>query len=241
MFKAINYGLVLAIGMNTACVGASTLPVVKFEEGEQMRVALSSMDFNRIVVEGEDIVKVSFPEGSFIIEKTTEEEELIDGSVSLKPVAHIPLTVFITTSRNHHFSMTVQPQESEGSTLKFVSKGLKGYEYAKAKEQNHYEVDDVLGAMMEGKRPEGYKEVRVTPSTFQFQKHLKMSLVKQYQGLGQSGYVYRVENRSKKPIELNALLFENAKLLSMDVSNSTLLPNQSGYFYGIYKDNQSIG
>lgn len=241
MLKAIKYGLVLAIGMNAACAETSTQPLVKFEEGEQMHVSLSSMNFNRIVVEGEDIVKVSFPEGSFIIEKTTEEEEFIDGSVSLKPVAHIPLTVFLTTNRNHHFSITVKPDESEGSTLKFVAKGLRGYEYAKAKEQNHYEVDEVLGAMMEGKKPEGYKEVRVTPSTFQFQKHLKMTLVKQYQGLGQSGYVYRVENRSKEPIELNALLFENAKLVSMDVSNSTLAPNQSGYFYGIYRDNQSIG
>lgn len=238
MLNPVNYGLIALLSLFLAKAEASAL---KFEEGADFTVSLSNMNFNRIVVEGESIVKVGFPEGAFIIEKTMEDEELMDGSVSLKPVAHIPLTVFFTTDRNHHFSMTVKPQESQGTTIKLVSQGLKGYEYAAHKEESRYHVNDILSAMMEGKKPEGYKEVRIMPSTFQFQKHLKMTLLKQYQGLGQSGYVYRVENHSKEPIELNPALFENTKLVSMEVSSNTLMPKQSGYFYGIYKDNLAHG
>jgi len=233
-------GFAVATVLMNAATAGSPLVTYKFEEGEQFNLALSSLNFNRIDVEGERIVKISFPEQAFIVELSKEEQGDVDGAVVLKPLAHIPLTVYFTTNRNHHFSATVTPSEDLGKTIRFVSKQLKGFEFVESKAQEKYQASDVMSAMMEGLLPPGYREVSIKPDSFRLRKHLKVTLLKQYQGSDSAGYVYRVENQSNQNIELTPSLFENPKLMTMELSERVLQPGQAAYFYGIYKQ-ASVG
>ncbi|EEZ93473.1 MULTISPECIES: type-F conjugative transfer system secretin TraK [Legionella] len=232
---------VLSSVFATSLHAGNTVATLKFEEGERFALSLSSLNFNRIDVEGERIVKVSFPEHSFIIEQSKESEDDLDGAVVLKPLAHIPLTVYFTTNLNHHFSATVSPTEDLGKTIKLVSKKLKGFDYAKAQEQSQYQQSDLMTALMEGTTPSGFQEVGIKPTTFRLHKHLKVTLVKQVRGKESSGYVYRIENQSNKPMELTASLFEHPKLMTMELSEKMLQPSQTAYFYGIYREQSNIG
>ena len=44
--------------------------VIPFIEGEQLNVSLSRVNFNRVFVEGEKIVQVSYPQGGFDVDKS---------------------------------------------------------------------------------------------------------------------------------------------------------------------------
>ncbi|CAM2764471.1 TPA: type-F conjugative transfer system secretin TraK [Legionella pneumophila] len=233
--------LVLSSVFATSLHAGNTAATLKFEEGERFTLSLSSLNFNRIDVEGERIVKVSFPEHSFIVEQSKESENDLDGAVVLKPLAHIPLTVYFTTNLNHHFSATVSPTEDLGKTIKLVSKKLKGFDYAKVQEQSQYQQSDLMTALMEGTTPSGFQEVGIKPATFRLNKQLKVTLVKQYRGKESSGYVYRIENQSSKPMELTPTLFEHSKLITMELSEKMLQPSQTAYFYGIYREQSNIG
>lgn len=233
--------LVLSTLLSTTVYAGNTASTFKFEEGERFTLSLSSLNFNRIDVEGERITKVSFPEHSFIVEQSKEVQDDLDGAVVLKPLAHIPLTVFFTTNRNNHFSVTISPSEDLGKTINFVSKKLKGFDYAQAKEKGQYQTSDLMTSLIEGAAPDGYQEITIKPTTFTLHKHLKVTLTKQYQGQGTSGYVYRIENQSKNAMELTPALFEHPKLVTMELSEKVLQPKQSAYFYGIYREQSNIG
>ena len=236
-----GFCLVLGMMLSTLLHAGTTASTFKFEEGERCTLSLSSLNFNRIDVAGERITKVSFPEGSFILEQSKEDQDDLDGAVVLKPLALIPLTVYFTTNLNHHFSVTISPSEDLGKTVNFVSKKLKGFDYAQAKEKNQYQTSDLMTALMEGVAPNGYQEIAIKPSTFTLHKHLKVTLAKQYQGQGTTGYVYRIENHSKSAMELTPALFEHPKLVSMELSEKVLQPKQTAYFYGIYREQSNIG
>lgn len=233
--------LLLSTMLSTSLYAGNSASTFKFEEGERFTLTLSSLNFNRIDVEGERITKVSFPENSFIVEQSQEAQDDLDGAVVLKPLALIPLTVYFTTNLNHHFSVTISPSDDLGKTINFVSKKLKGFDYAQAKEKSQYQTSDLMTALMEGIAPNGYQEVAIKPSTFTLHKHLKVTLTKQYQGPGTSGYVYRIENQSKSAMELTPALFEHPKLVSMELSEKVLQPKQTAYFYGIYREQSNIG
>ncbi|KTC67800.1 type-F conjugative transfer system secretin TraK [Legionella bozemanae] len=233
--------LMLSSLLSTSLHAGNTAATLKFEEGERFALSLSSLNFNRIDVEGERIVKVSFPEHSFIVEQSFDAEDDLDGAVILKPLAHIPLTVYFTTNLNHHFSATISPTEDLGKTIKLVSKKLKGFDYAKAQEQSQYQHSDLMTALMEGTQPSGFQEVGIKPTTFRLHKQLKVTLVKQYRGKESSGYVYRIENQSNKPMELTPTLFEHPKLVTMELSEKMLQPSQTAYFYGIYREQSNMG
>ncbi|KTD47441.1 putative conjugative transfer protein TraK [Legionella quinlivanii] len=233
--------LVLGMAFSTSLSAATPVATFKFEEGEQFTLSLSSLNFNRIDVEGERIVKVSFPEHAFIVEQNKENDDDLDGAVVLKPLAHIPLTVYFTTDRNHHFSATISPIEDLGKTIRFVSKKMRGFDFVDMKEKRQYQSSDLMTALMEGTMPLGYQEVPVKPTTFYLHKHLKVTLVKQYQGEDSSGYVYRIENQSRSEMALTPALFEHPKLVTMELSEKRLKPQQTAYFYGIYREQSAIG
>lgn len=227
--------------LSGALFAGNTPSAIKFEEGEQFNASLSRLNYSRIFVEGESIVKVSFPENAFIVEKTKPEDDDPDGSVYLKPLANIPLTVFFTTNENHHFALTIKPSDELGKSVKFVSKGLKGFDYAQSKEVEKYKTNDAMTSIIEGKTPDGFKEIKTIPGSFNLHKNLRLTLVKQYRGKDSSAYVYRVENISNNSVELEPSLFENNKLLSLELSEKNLAPKQAGYLYGFYRDGQGIG
>lgn len=219
-----------------ACAGAAP-SVIAFEEGEQFNLSLSSINFNRVFVEGETIIKLSYPQGSLTVDKSEmEKPESTEGSVYIKPNFEIPITLFLTTDKGHHVSLTLTPDESFGKTLRLIAKAQTKSNYVKSNTPDVTEVDAAMAAMRAGEIPKDFNAQRVTPSPFYIRKDIKVTLEKQYQGTRLTGYVYRLENKSNHEIALTTDLFSHRNAESLSLSDEALLPKKIAYLYGLYSN-----
>ena len=217
---------------------AGQIPVmVPFAEGEQLTLSLSRINFNRVFVEGEKIVQVSFPQGAFDVDKSElASSDSKEGSVYLKPVFDTALTVFFATDAGHHFSATVKPEDSFGKTIRLFSKHQTTLDYVKVPVSEVSAVEESMQSMMAGEVPRDFKSERVIPRPFYIKISLKLNVEKHYRGENLSGYVYRIENKSNREITLATSLFANNQAESLSLSTDKLAPKQVAYLYGIYRN-----
>ena len=228
----------LASVLFSAAVFSGNKPLaVPFVEGEQLKLSLSRINFNRVFVEGERIVQVSYLKGAFDVDKSeTADPSLKEGSVYIKPIYVAELTVFFSTDMGHHFSLIVKPDEAFGKTIRLLSKNQKTLEYIKAPANEVSDVEEVMQSMIEGVTPTDFKSERVIPSPFYFKKDLRLSVEKLYRGENLTGYVYRIENKANHEVALSASLFANQKAESLSLSANKLAPKQVAYLYGLYRN-----
>lgn len=217
---------------------ASQAPVaIAFEEGEHFNLSLSSINYNRVFVEGETITALRYVKGTFVVEKgDPEKPETFEDSVYLKPVFDTPLTIFFTTDKKHHFSLTVKPDESAGKTLRLLVKNQTALKYVKRDTTNISDVDAAMAAMKVGETPKDFSIKHVVSRPFYVKKDIKVSLEKHYQGASSSGYVYRIENKSNHEIALSTSLFSYKKAESLSLSDDILAPKKVAYLYGLYSN-----
>ena len=209
--------------------------VTAFEEGEHLNLALSRMDFNRIFVEGEKITKLRYPEGAFILDKSDlNQGDSEEGSVYLKPVSDIPITVFFSTDKGHHFALSITPKDSLGKTLRLQLKRQTRLTYASHDVGKTSDVEEIMGSLKEGNLPEGFQKKPVLSRSFYVKKDLKVSLEKHYRSEAHSGYVYRIENKGSRPMPLSSALFSHKHAQSLVLSDEVLAPKGIGYLYGLY-------
>src|SRR5262249_3755778 len=159
----------------SSIVLAGTIPpVMQFEEGEQFNLSLSHINFNRVFVEGEKITKLRYPMGTFVVDKSElNVSSGSDGSVYLKPVFDAPITVFFSTDKGHHFSITIKSDESSGKTLRLLVKNQTQLKYVKRDTPNISEKDAAIAAMKKGLIPQNFKSVRIIPRPFYVKKDIK--------------------------------------------------------------------
>jgi conjugal transfer pilus assembly protein TraK len=217
---------------------AGSVPsVIAFEEGEQFNLTLSNTNFNRIFVEGEKIVKLSYTEHAFVVDKSEMNDPVSsEGSIYLKPNLDIPVTLFLTTDKGHHFSLTVSSNEAVGKTLKMVTKPQSKLHFAKQDVSDLTVNETVLSAMKAGKTPHDFRVIMTQPKPFYIKKDIKVVLKKQFEGESSTGYVYQLENTSKQELALNTALFSHPKALSLSLSEERLAPKQVAYLYGLYSN-----
>lgn len=210
---------------------------IPFVEGEQFNLALSGINFNRVFVEGEKITQLSYPAGAFTVDKSDMADvDSKEGSVYLKPAFDAPLTVFFTTDKGHHFSLTVTSADTFGKTVRFMPKRETAMKYVKADLPDASKVDVAMESMKAGDIPKDFNAVRIKPRPFYVNKAIKVSLEKQYQGEGLTGYVYRLENKSAHAMRLTTSLFSHRKAESLSLSDDTLAPKKIAYLYGLYSN-----
>ncbi len=222
--------------LSSAIFAGTIPPVVQFEEGEQFNLSLSHINFNRVFVEGEKITKLRYPSGTFVVDKSESNTDTGDGSVYLKPVFDAPITVFFSTDKGHHFSFTIKSDESSGKTVRLLVKNQTTLKYVKHDSPNMSQTDTVIAAMKAGEVPNDFKSVRVIPEPFYVKKNLKVTLEKQYQGQGLSGYVYRIENKSNQAMTVSTALFSHKQAEALALSQESLAPKQVAYLYGLYNN-----
>lgn len=214
---------------------AGTPPqLLSFQEGEQFTVTLSRLNYNRIFVEGEKIIGTRFPVGTVIIDKSDmENQNSLEESVYLKPKFDEPITIYFTTDKKHHFSITVSSDESVGKTVRLIAR-QETSKYVKNTVNNASEVDEVIMAMQEGETPKDFMLGRVYIRPFYIKKDIKVSLEKRYENERLTGYVYRLENKGSHPIALSTSLFDRRNAVTLVLSEDTLAPKQVAYLYGLY-------
>ena len=219
-------------------VFAGALPAsIPFEDGEQFNLSLSGINFNRVFVEGEKITQLSYPAGAFAVDKSEmESSDGKEGSVYLKPMSDAPLTVFFTTDKGHHFSLSVKASETFGKTVRMSMKRQTAVRYVKADVADVSAVDEAMLAMKLGDVPKDFNVVRIKSRPFYVNKDIKVSLEKQYQGETLTGYVYRLENKAGPEVKLTTSLFSHKKADMLALSEDTLAPKKVAYLYGLYSN-----
>ena len=230
--------LFLASLLCASLATAGAIPsVISFEEGEQFNLSLSSINFNRVFVEGEKIIKLSYPERAFTVDKSEmDDPNSIEGSIYLKPAFDVPITLFLTTDKGHHFSLTVTPNEAVGKTLKLVAKTQTKLKFVKNDVNDFNQNEEVLAAMKAGEVPHDFHLERTLTRPFYIKKDIKVVLQKQYQGESLTGYVYSLENTSNHEVALTTELFSNNKAQTLSLSDEHLAPKKVAYLYGLYSN-----
>jgi conjugal transfer pilus assembly protein TraK len=224
----------LCSGMATA---GSIPSVISFEEGEQFNLSLSSINFNRVFVEGEKIIKLSYPERAFTVDKSEmDDPNSIEGSIYLKPAFDVPITLFLTTDKGHHFSLTITPNEAVGKTLKLMAKTQTKLKFVKNDVSDLNQNEEVLAAMKAGEVPHDFHLERTLSRPFYIKKDIKVVLQKHYQGESLTGYVYSLENISNHEVALTTELFSNNKAQTLSLSDEHIAPKKVAYLYGLYSN-----
>ena len=217
------------------CIYAGHPPqVLTFNEGEQFDLTLSRLNYSRIYVSEEKIVSFSSPKGAFSIDKSElEDTKNLDGSIYLKPMTQLPLTIFFSTEKNHHFSLTVTADESKGKTIELIAKEVAKKDLLPSFIPSNSLINEILNTMKAGETPQEFSQTSIFSRPF-YLKNLKVMLEKKYEGKNLIGYVYRLENIASNQIQLLPNMFanQNAELLSL--SEDILQPKQVAYLYGLY-------
>lgn len=235
MKELIKKGTWMSLFCSSAIFASIAPQHIAFEDGEQFNLTLSRLNFNRVYVQGEKIVRLSYPQGAFVVDKSEMEDVANnEASIYLKPAIEIPMTVFFTTDKGHHFSLTITPDEGNGKTVGLNARNTANVKYVKADTRIESEVDDAIGAMKAGVIPDDFHPVKVISRPFYVNKNIKVSLEKHYESERLTGYIYRLENKSTHPVALSTSLFDNRRAESLALSDDTIAPKQVAYLYGLY-------
>lgn len=236
-FKVKQSFLLLGLCCSSLAFSGTPPAVIAFEEGERFDFTLSSINYNRVYVEGETIIKLSYPQGSISLDESEKERsDIEEKSVYIKPNFEVPVTLFVTTDKGHHFSLTLTPDETYGKTLRLIPKNQTRVAYVTPHVTEPSEHEAIMAAMKEGLNPKDFNAIPTVPRPFYVKKDLKVTLVKQYKGADLAGYVYKIENTSNHEIALSTDLFSHRKAQSLALSEEQLAPKKVAYLYGLYRN-----
>jgi conjugal transfer pilus assembly protein TraK len=229
--------MIVIFGLSISFFAIGSQPqIIGFDDSEQLNVTLSRLNFNRIFVEGEKITKLTYPEGTFTIDKSNNENEISrDDSIYIKPNFHIPVTLFLTTSKGNHLSLTIKSDESLGKTVRFKVKKLTTLTYTSPQSSEDSDINTIMQSMKLGELPSGFHPVSIRPSPFYVKKNIRVLLQKEMKSDSLLGYVYTLKNVSNHPINLSTAWFIHPKAELLSLSQETILPNQTIFLYGLYR------
>lgn len=246
--KRLNIGLIL--GLLAVNAMAEMPKEVKFQEGESIKLVLSKINLNRVFVKGDKITQIRYPEKAFAIDTSgIEDSESGLDSVYIKPVFDGELTLFVTTNKNHNFSIQVSSDDSEGKTVQMIPSSKRHKKPAHASiTQNTKEIktslnEEIIEDMAQERTPKEFNLLNIKGQPFYIQKVIKAKPIKVYQGNNLKSYVYEIENKSKSSVALkNEWFTTNKNIRAMRLEKGELQPGEKTHFYAVYNDDsRSVG
>lgn len=223
----------LGLSMAFSCMAAMS---THFKENADLAVTLSSNNYNRLVVKGDKITQVHFPEGMMAVSNES------DGGLYVMVAQNTPFTVFVTTELGRHFSMTVNTEESLGKTVEFVADGNPSPQMtsatkvlAKIPEPSFLpsNVTELMTGMLQNKVGGDYQSKNYFNRAIRLGQGMTLFPKKSYQGAVLTGEVTEIYNGSKSPIDLNESLFNGAGVKAISLSKNTLAPHERALVYRV--------
>lgn len=231
MRKCIATGLMISLATN-----AMALTGVHFQDNTDIAVSLSQTNYNRLVVKDDKITQAHFPEGTMAI----KNEE--DGSLYVMLATNTPFTLFVTTESGHHFSATVNGEESLGKTIEFVPQTRAPVKLAHAAAETHQTpeppeasaIKTLLSSMVSAKPLPGFqvKKHHFAQAT-RLQQGLVLTPKQTFNGMTLKGEVFSIYNSSKRPIDISETWFVAEGVKAVSLTATTLVPKQSAVVYRI--------
>ena len=216
--KALLLGMLLS-----STTFASTSVAIKDNSDKQ--ITLSRNNINRLFIENDKVADFKFPKGRMqIIGGKGAIED--DGSVYITDVSEKPFTLFVTSQKGHHFSLTVQGEEGLGKTLSLIPETPAIPAAKKWEHKDTYEktLSNLMASVIHGDVPDGYGVQKKTFSKrIQWSKSVQLKPVKVVKGDKLMAEVFHVENRTKQIIYLKERYFTKGTL-AVSLSSRELKP-----------------
>lgn len=200
--KALLFGVLLS-----STTFASTSVAIKDNSDKQ--VTLSQNNINRVFIQNDKVADFKFPKGRMQIIGGRQAVE-DDGSVYITDVSEKPFTLFVTSQKGHHFSLTVQGKEGLGKTLALIPETPAIQTARKWEHQNTYEktLSNLMASVIHGDVPDGYGvQMKSFSKRILWSKSVQLKPVKVIKGDKLMAEVFHVENRTKQKIYLKESYF----------------------------------
>lgn len=226
------------IGALSLCIAVSSFAVTSksFKENADLAVTLSDSNYNRLVVKGDKITQVHFPEGMMAVSNES------DGGLYVMVVHPEPFTMFVTTELGRHFSLTVNTESGLGKTLEFVADGNQMPAITSATKVLSKipepsvlpsNVTELMTAMLKNNVSKDYESKKYFNRAIRLGQGMTLFPKLTYKGKILSGEVTEIYNGSNNPIDLNESLFNGAGVKAISLSKNTLAPHDRALVYRV--------
>lgn len=243
--------LISILGLCLITTQSFALTSQPFQDNADVTAVLSKSNFNRLVVRGDKITKAYYPQGFLEIQglsqgdskRAIEEVEIEepDGSLYVMVTHDSPFTLFITTLSGHHFSATIESEESLGKTIEFVpkntvvtQKSLPANVAPKSQKPPYADaIANLMTQMVRGDNPKGFESKRHFGKVIKLQNNLKLIPKRTFTGIELIGEVMELYNPAKYPTDIREDWFADKDVKAVSLSTQTLLPRQSAFVYRV--------
>ncbi|SUJ06909.1 TraK domain-containing protein [Shewanella morhuae] len=89
-----------------------------FNDSETVPIELSSVDINRLVVEGDKITSIDCPEGFCVVTGTKSDKS---GAARVNLNLAMPFTAYVSTEKGRHFGLFISPKAIPAVTSIFTA------------------------------------------------------------------------------------------------------------------------
>ncbi|MDF1684500.1 MAG: type-F conjugative transfer system secretin TraK [Legionellaceae bacterium] len=225
MRKTLACGLVLLSGMSHA------LTTQTFQENGDVSIHLSDSNANRLVVKGDKITQVHFPEGALGVQNEA------DGSLYVTLLVDKAFTLFVSTEGGRHFSATINPEDALGQTVQFVPKTpvVAVKKPVVTSPYHAYEVRELMQEMVTNKTPEGYVKKKRYGKITRYQNGLKVTPALSYVGESLNGEVFTIYHGGRAPITLSESWFSSQGTAAVKLTSKTLMPGEHATIYKVVR------
>lgn len=225
----------LVIGFLTAVLSPALMAQVslKVKNNADVPLSLSQSNYNRLVVKGDKIAEVVFPEGAMAIKRDEQ-----DGSAYVMLATQNPFTLFMTTESGRHFSVTVSGEDSLGKTIELVPT-FAGSIVTQTKPAtpvvSTLEEQTLVSLInhMETQKPLPGFTVKQVRKLERWQKGLMLTSREMWQGNQYIGEVVELYNGGHEPLALEESWFNRDDTQAVKLSQKQLLPKQVATLYRV--------
>lgn len=193
---------------------------ITFAEEEQIKLALSNKDINKIAVKGDKIQSINGPTGAY----TAKNDPL--GAMYLSTTSDKSFTVFLTTAAGHNVSLLITPKAITGKTTT-LQPTLRLDTYQK-------EITDLITAMINQEELSNYSyQVATKAKSSNFYKLATIKPQSYYIGSKFVGIISSITNKTSTELKLLPSYFYQVGVKAVTLSQTELAAKTSCLLYQI--------
>lgn len=232
-----------------------------FNDSETVPIELSSVDINRLVVEGDKITSIDCPEGFCVVTGTKSDKS---GAARVNLNLAMPFTAYVSTEKGRHFGLFISPKAIPAVTSIFTAEHYREEQPSVFDKKTPYQTmmteftAQMIRYLNTGKPIDGYRvhlisdgtedtkvdnEPRSTETSIDEAMFSRLNEqtpepeglttkpVVVFTGKHFNGIIYRVTNHSEIQVTLTTSQFYSPTTRAAALSTYDLAPQQTGHLF----------
>jgi conjugal transfer pilus assembly protein TraK len=217
----------------TAIHANVSIPV---KDNSDIALALSQNNYNRLVIKNDKIMDAVFPPNTMAIKRDEQ-----DGSAYIMLASQTPFTLFLTTEKGHHLSVTLKPEEALGKTIELIPQTAvvtnSVQSALKTAPAHHEEMpEEILSMISDMERHTPQKDITIKHQYGRAERRPKgLTLLPKeiWQNKNLTGEIIELYNASSEPLELSQEWFTEEGTKAIKLTSLTLKRHEKAMLYRI--------